>query len=69
MKLYRNTDDSFGCTDTVFNIDEAVLEMKPTLKQWAQERINSGEYDGTIVESYADLIADFVAQCEEVEND
>jgi len=66
MKLYRNTDESFGCTDTVFNIDEAVIEMKPTLVQWAKERIERGEYEGSLVESYADLMAEFVEQCEEV---
>ena len=67
MKFYRNTDERFGDTEVTFEIDEAVRGMKPILTQWAKERVDRGEYDGTVEDSIKDMIAEFVGQCEEVE--
>lgn len=68
MTLYRNTDERFGDTDVTFDIDEAILEMKPTLKQWAQELVDSGDCDyDDLDQAYSDLVADFVEQCEPVD--
>lgn len=59
---YRNTDERFGDTEVTFEIDEALVGMKPTFKQWAIEKAD--ELECSVEEAYADLVADFLRQIE-----
>lgn len=62
--LYRNTDERFGDTTVTFELDEILCEIEPVLRKWAAERIETGEYDGTIDQSFSDLVDEFTNQCE-----
>jgi hypothetical protein len=48
---YRNTNERFGDTTTTYAgpIDAIVVEMRPTIRAWAQEQLRDGETIGRAV--------------------